>query len=397
MEETTLPDLNQESQDGPRNSPIRSDLDEGSAAKNSFSPELVARALGSGSFQGDDPRHNNGDFFDCNLCLSSATEPVLTCCGHLFCWPCFYNLPYEFSNVKDCPVCGGDVVDTSLVPIYGNNEDPEPSSSSSRKRKSFSSGLEVPPRPKAKRVENPIQQRRLRYERGELMDVRIEQRIRELTAVAVRFVERARTVSPAIESASLQRSEALRFSSLVLQQAGPEELSSSNAETNPTQIESANLRRLEALDFSGLVEQRPSSLRNSEELRNDADSNPTPIPPLSGYQYFVSQSLPPIPNLRFILPDIDLSASSETFVENPEELSTRIGREEELPSNGNANTDSTTAAARSSHRISPGLARWLEMPYYGSEFDDEPLSLASPTAPSSADGPSLRGGVPRES
>ena len=28
--------------------------------------------------------------YDCNICLEIANEPIITTCGHLFCWPCFY-------------------------------------------------------------------------------------------------------------------------------------------------------------------------------------------------------------------------------------------------------------------------------------------------------------------
>ncbi|VAI58924.1 unnamed protein product [Triticum turgidum subsp. durum] len=30
--------------------------------------------------------------FDCNICLDFAVEPVVTLCGHLYCWPCIYEL-----------------------------------------------------------------------------------------------------------------------------------------------------------------------------------------------------------------------------------------------------------------------------------------------------------------
>ena len=31
-----------------------------------------------------------GDF-DCNVCYDTAREPVVTMCGHLYCWPCLYR------------------------------------------------------------------------------------------------------------------------------------------------------------------------------------------------------------------------------------------------------------------------------------------------------------------
>ena len=29
--------------------------------------------------------------FDCNICLETAHDPVVTLCGHLYCWPCLYK------------------------------------------------------------------------------------------------------------------------------------------------------------------------------------------------------------------------------------------------------------------------------------------------------------------
>ena len=30
--------------------------------------------------------------FECNICLDIASEPMLTTCGHLYCWPCIYSV-----------------------------------------------------------------------------------------------------------------------------------------------------------------------------------------------------------------------------------------------------------------------------------------------------------------
>ena len=29
--------------------------------------------------------------FECNICLELAKEPIVTLCGHLYCWPCLYR------------------------------------------------------------------------------------------------------------------------------------------------------------------------------------------------------------------------------------------------------------------------------------------------------------------
>ncbi|KAL2536756.1 putative GPI-anchored adhesin-like protein PGA55 [Forsythia ovata] len=115
------------------------------------SSHLVAKALAM------DPEvkkvdRDGGSFFDCNICLDTAREPVLTCCGHLFCWSCFYQVSYIDSTCKECPVCKGEVSDSTVIPIYGNG------SNDSMLELESESVLKIPPRPKARRVESVRQQ-----------------------------------------------------------------------------------------------------------------------------------------------------------------------------------------------------------------------------------------------
>lgn len=49
------------------------------------------------------PNSEEGSFFDCNICFDLAREPVVTCCGHLFCWPCIYQWLHIHSDAKECP------------------------------------------------------------------------------------------------------------------------------------------------------------------------------------------------------------------------------------------------------------------------------------------------------
>ncbi|XP_071706443.1 uncharacterized protein [Rutidosis leptorrhynchoides] len=96
----------------------------------------------------------SGGFFDCNICLEMARDPILTCCGHLFCWSCFYQLSYVDSSAKECPVCKGEVTDSSITPIYGNGKN--------QPILKLESGVKIPPRPRARRVESIRQQRVVR-------------------------------------------------------------------------------------------------------------------------------------------------------------------------------------------------------------------------------------------
>ncbi|MCO5594592.1 hypothetical protein L7F22_048625 [Adiantum nelumboides] len=61
--------------------------------------------------------------FDCHICLEVAQEPVVTICGHLFCWPCIYQWLYQHSLARDCPVCKASLADDSkIVPLYGKGK-----------------------------------------------------------------------------------------------------------------------------------------------------------------------------------------------------------------------------------------------------------------------------------
>lgn len=66
-----------------------------------------------------------GGDFDCNICLDSVQDPVVTFCGHLFCWPCIYRWinVQSFSSVKSqqhsqCPVCKSEVSERTMIPLY---------------------------------------------------------------------------------------------------------------------------------------------------------------------------------------------------------------------------------------------------------------------------------------
>ncbi|KAF7824476.1 E3 ubiquitin-protein ligase RMA3 [Senna tora] len=113
------------------------------------SAHLVAKALGMDPYIDNEASESRtGNFFECYICLDTAKDPILTCCGHLFCWPCFYQVSCAYKNVRECPVCKGEVSETGIIPIYGNEDD-----SSNSKSKLKEAGLTVPPRPQACRIE----------------------------------------------------------------------------------------------------------------------------------------------------------------------------------------------------------------------------------------------------
>ena len=44
-----------------------------------------------------------------NICYDLASEPVVTLCGHLYCWPCLYRWLQVQNHCRTCPVCKAGV------------------------------------------------------------------------------------------------------------------------------------------------------------------------------------------------------------------------------------------------------------------------------------------------
>ncbi|CAJ1958363.1 unnamed protein product [Sphenostylis stenocarpa] len=122
---------------------------DGTAGKRKASC-LVAKALGVKTNEGEGFA---AKLFHCNVCLNRAKDPVLTCCGHLFCWACFLKLPYAYSKAKECPVCQGEVTNESIITIYGNSN-----VQNSGKVKFDEPSYKIPSRPRSRRVESTRQQ-----------------------------------------------------------------------------------------------------------------------------------------------------------------------------------------------------------------------------------------------
>ncbi|XP_026411460.1 E3 ubiquitin-protein ligase RMA1H1-like [Papaver somniferum] len=94
--------------------------------------------------------------FDCNICLENAHEPVVTLCGHLYCWSCIYKWLHlqkatkEPENQPLCPVCKASVSLSSLVPLYGRGRGQRSSASEVEPdKKGPFPGLQIPCRPSA--------------------------------------------------------------------------------------------------------------------------------------------------------------------------------------------------------------------------------------------------------
>lgn len=90
--------------------------------------------------------------FDCNICFDFANEPVVTLCGHLYCWPCIYKwLHIQSASLASdehpqCPVCKADISHTTMVPLYGRGQVP---AETEPEGKTTYRGMIIPPRPSA--------------------------------------------------------------------------------------------------------------------------------------------------------------------------------------------------------------------------------------------------------
>ncbi|KAG2489419.1 hypothetical protein HYH03_012057 [Edaphochlamys debaryana] len=89
-------------------------------ADTSFDAKLAAGLAAVGGHEDED-----SSAFECNICLELAKEPVVTLCGHLFCWPCLYRwMQVQSYGARACPVCKAGVEIDKVVPIYGRGSEP---------------------------------------------------------------------------------------------------------------------------------------------------------------------------------------------------------------------------------------------------------------------------------
>ncbi|XP_057432618.1 uncharacterized protein LOC130725396 [Lotus japonicus] len=90
---------------------------------------------------------NGRDLFKCYICFDVANDPIVTSCGHLFCWPCIYQWLNVQSNSNKCPVCKGKVNVKNVTPIYGGGNN-------SHVSEAKDSDPKIPARPQGRRANN---------------------------------------------------------------------------------------------------------------------------------------------------------------------------------------------------------------------------------------------------
>ena len=63
--------------------------------------------------------------YQCHICMDTARKPVVTPCGHLFCWVCIYHWLRSNQEYLTCPICKSGLEISMLRPILSPNEPPE--------------------------------------------------------------------------------------------------------------------------------------------------------------------------------------------------------------------------------------------------------------------------------
>ncbi|XP_051146414.1 uncharacterized protein LOC127262000 [Andrographis paniculata] len=87
--------------------------------------------------------------FECNICFELAFDPIVTLCGHLYCWPCLCQWLQLHSHSHECPVCKAIVQEEKLIPIYGRGK------TVSDPRSQPVPGITFPCRPSRQRPQTP--------------------------------------------------------------------------------------------------------------------------------------------------------------------------------------------------------------------------------------------------
>uniref|UniRef100_A0A8C8ZY46 E3 ubiquitin-protein ligase RNF n=1 Tax=Prolemur simus TaxID=1328070 RepID=A0A8C8ZY46_PROSS len=73
----------------------------------------------SGSSNGSGESGGQDSTFECNICLDTAKDAVISLCGHLFCWPCLHQWLETRPNRQVCPVCKAGISRDKVIPLYG--------------------------------------------------------------------------------------------------------------------------------------------------------------------------------------------------------------------------------------------------------------------------------------
>ena len=119
------------------------------SSSSSSSSSSRIQTTGGGSTDKDVSKEDSA--FICNICLEiTHKDPVVTQCGHLYCWSCLFR--WLNTQHTTCPVCKAGVSKENVIPLFirGSEQDP--------RTHMQSSDSSVPNRPVGRRPEpgNPV-------------------------------------------------------------------------------------------------------------------------------------------------------------------------------------------------------------------------------------------------
>lgn len=97
------------------------------ANTKSFDPTATDGKFGDTDKQNADTNGSKKDdsMFECNICLDTAKEAVVSMCGHLFCWPCLHQWLETRPTRQLCPVCKAAISKEKVIPLYGRGSTKE--------------------------------------------------------------------------------------------------------------------------------------------------------------------------------------------------------------------------------------------------------------------------------
>ena len=62
------------------------------------------------------------NYNECPICLNNARLPVVTRCGHIFCWECIKNWVKKKDKLE-CPICKNGIKLEEVIKLYsGDNQ-----------------------------------------------------------------------------------------------------------------------------------------------------------------------------------------------------------------------------------------------------------------------------------
>ncbi|SCV68761.1 BQ2448_882 [Microbotryum intermedium] len=108
--------------------PVRPHSRAGGAGATSSTPSATP-SLATACVEGKGERKAATTPWVCHICLDDVSSPVVTPCGHLFCWEHLHEWFTVASGVgrTQCPVCKAPASTSTVIPIYsvdGQDKDP---------------------------------------------------------------------------------------------------------------------------------------------------------------------------------------------------------------------------------------------------------------------------------